>query len=590
MPIVINSNPTATSAASNLSRASDALRKSLSRLSSGYRIVSPEDDAGGLAVAYKLASQLKRNSAIKQNVQNGISFLQVQDAALTSAGTVVSRMAELRAMAQDVTKNTSDIENYSKEFLELQKHLGQLYREKFNGVSLFAVSGADRKMYSGQPNLYKGTALDGDGNLITKFSRRIYTHDSGQAADGNVSIGVINFQDVFKLGTLDSRYVQNFSGKFANLANAGGMNRTIYSTAGAGMVVQGSVVEVVDPEVDAMPSGAVSLSSAFYPLVEISSNSVSINSDGSVVGYYGARFTANEDLEDAVNWRFAIRERMETTNGTPSLSVTQVGTQKLLLFDLPGSTYDYTLQEFADMSEGMLSLNMGSDNATHYGTNLGTYFESYYEGEGNTFDGSGGTGVYPSIASFADIMSEVTTNSSGSYQVSIGSPFSGGDFALGFNRPGAPSSSSTDSIGAEEDDTTTIEDISDDSSIGDTETAYSTESEEVSSPDENAEVFTDEGFLSSILFVSMEQFTDIINRIAHARAENGAEQSRLLKVEDLLSSKMSNLEAAHGRIMDVDVALESSRLARNNVLVQSSAAMVAQANQLTGIALTILNG
>ena len=92
------------------------------------------------------------------------------------------------------------------------------------------------------------------------------------------------------------------------------------------------------------------------------------------------------------------------------------------------------------------------------------------------------------------------------------------------------------------------------------------------------------------MYVSMEQFTEVINRIADARAENGAEQSRLMKVDDLLSSKISNLEAAHGRIMDVDVALESSRLARNNVLVQSSAAMVAQANQLTGIALTILNG
>ena len=92
------------------------LTKKFIRLSSGYRIVSPEDDAGGLAVAYKLNAQIKRNDAIKNNVQNGISFLQVQDAALTSAGTVVSRMAELRSMAQDVTKNTSDIENYSKNF------------------------------------------------------------------------------------------------------------------------------------------------------------------------------------------------------------------------------------------------------------------------------------------------------------------------------------------------------------------------------------------------------------------------------------------------------------------------------------------
>ena len=51
MPIVVNSNASATSASFNLSRANDSLRKSLARLSSGNKIVSPADDAGGLAVA-----------------------------------------------------------------------------------------------------------------------------------------------------------------------------------------------------------------------------------------------------------------------------------------------------------------------------------------------------------------------------------------------------------------------------------------------------------------------------------------------------------------------------------------------------------
>ena len=50
----------------------------------------------------------------------------------------------------------------------------------------------------------------------------------------------------------------------------------------------------------------------------------------------------------------------------------------------------------------------------------------------------------------------------------------------------------------------------------------------------------------------------------------------------------TNLEAAHGRIVDADIALESTRMARQNVLVQSSAAMLAQANQLTNIALQII--
>ena len=144
MPIVVNSNTTATVASFNLSRANDALRTSLARLSSGKRIVNPADDAGGLSVANKLASKLDRTEAVRQNVQNGVSYLQVQDGALSTMAKVIDRMAELRTMASDVTKNTGDIENYSKEFIELQKQINQMYHEKFNGISLFSMSRAER--------------------------------------------------------------------------------------------------------------------------------------------------------------------------------------------------------------------------------------------------------------------------------------------------------------------------------------------------------------------------------------------------------------------------------------------------------------
>jgi len=102
------------------------------------------------------------------------------------------------------------------------------------------------------------------------------------------------------------------------------------------------------------------------------------------------------------------------------------------------------------------------------------------------------------------------------------------------------------------------------------------------------EIYTADGFLKSIMFVSVGSFTNIIQRIADARSENGAEQNRLGMVNELLIQNQTNLEAAYGRIMDADMALESTRFAKQNVLVQSSAAMVAQANQLTNIALTLL--
>ena len=355
MPIVINTNSAATTASFNLSRANDALRKSLGRLSSGNRIVSPADDAGGLAVAYKLASKLKRTEAVRTNVQNGVSYLQVQDGALSTVGKIIDRMAELRTMAQDVTKNTGDIENYSKEFIELQRQLQQIKNDTFNGISLFSNSAA---LPTGtppdlRPHLAKdATAVDDEGRTFSKFSRTLYTHANGQFADGNVSLEVTNLQYVLSLGALDTRYITDATG-----------------------------------------------------------------------------------------------------NNTAALMFAATGTDGFI--------------------------NLGNVNSLN-----------------------------------------------------------GDDF-------GAGSAS-------------------------------------------HNEIFTSDGFLKSIMLVSVGQFTNVIQRLADVRAENGAELSRLNMTNELLIQNQTNLEAAHGRIMDADIALESTRFARQNVLVQASASMVAQANQLTSIALQIL--
>ena len=95
MSITINSNLAATSASLSMKRAGERLTKSLMRLSSGQRIVSPADDAGGLAVGMKLQSSLRRATASMHNTQNGISFLQMQDSVLKIVGDIVDRMSEL---------------------------------------------------------------------------------------------------------------------------------------------------------------------------------------------------------------------------------------------------------------------------------------------------------------------------------------------------------------------------------------------------------------------------------------------------------------------------------------------------------------
>ena len=138
MPITVNSNPAAASANFYMSKNNSALQKSINRLSSGSKIVHPNDDAGGLAVSMKLESAVVRLKGAEKNIQNGISFLEVQDGVLANASKIMNRMIELKGLSQDVLKNSSDNDNYNREFKNLQVQLFEMGNLTFNGVSMFA--------------------------------------------------------------------------------------------------------------------------------------------------------------------------------------------------------------------------------------------------------------------------------------------------------------------------------------------------------------------------------------------------------------------------------------------------------------------
>jgi flagellin len=94
--------------------------------------------------------------------------------------------------------------------------------------------------------------------------------------------------------------------------------------------------------------------------------------------------------------------------------------------------------------------------------------------------------------------------------------------------------------------------------------------------------------VTSLGSVSLSTITTAIENVATFRAQNGAEQSHLGFASELLSVNKANLEAASSRITDVDVAEESTQLARWNILVQSGTAMLSQANQSAQSALRLI--
>ena len=138
MSLYINTNSSAAYASFHLGRNNKSLHESLVRLSSGKRINKPADDSGGLAVSMKLQSSVNRLNAAERNMQNAVSFIEVQDGILEAAGRIVDRMIELKGMSQDMMKNSFDNSTYNNEFRDLQMQLFDMTQQTFNGVSLFA--------------------------------------------------------------------------------------------------------------------------------------------------------------------------------------------------------------------------------------------------------------------------------------------------------------------------------------------------------------------------------------------------------------------------------------------------------------------
>ena len=167
-----------------MKRANNLLTKSLQRLSSGKRITSPADDAGGLAVGMKIQSALKRAAASRLNTQNGTSFLQMQDGVLKVAGEILDRMAELKSFYNDVSKSDLDRDTYNHEFKELQTELNMLKGQKFNGVSLFAMTQGDKnplKIITSDDGLGEHIHLQRNG-LFENFKSKF-------GADGTLNTG-----------------------------------------------------------------------------------------------------------------------------------------------------------------------------------------------------------------------------------------------------------------------------------------------------------------------------------------------------------------------------------------------------------------
>jgi flagellin len=193
----------------NLSSTNVNLQRSLNRLSSGSRINSSYDDAGGTAVSMKLSASIRRTEATLANVNNSLAFLQTQDGVLKNADKVLNRMSELAMMATDITKSTNDLALYDTELTQLKGQLNLMLNEQFNGIDLFST-GSSSAVHG------NGETMDENSTLVV-----VTSHDGNQTVgitQADLNQIVFDITDATSLGNSDANVMDITSTTNAELA------------------------------------------------------------------------------------------------------------------------------------------------------------------------------------------------------------------------------------------------------------------------------------------------------------------------------------------------------------------------------------
>jgi flagellin len=214
---VINTNIQAIAGARNLNHSQEMLGRSLTRLSSGSKIVNPSDDAAGLAVSEKLDAQGKRVRAATTNVQNAISYVQTADGFMSGMTKILSRMSELAILAKDVTKNEGDTALYQQEFSALQQQLRATIGGTAGEIGGTADIATPLGAFNGIP-LFGGNATGLTVTIGQAVGQDMTISESNLRTGGMLAIIAQDGDDAFTLSLSDVGAIQKITDAIQHVA------------------------------------------------------------------------------------------------------------------------------------------------------------------------------------------------------------------------------------------------------------------------------------------------------------------------------------------------------------------------------------
>ena len=579
----------------NLTGNNNAVSKNLEKLSSGYKINRAGDDAAGLAISEKMRAQITGLETAQKNANDGISLVQTAEGALTEVHSMLNRMVELADQSANGTyDNNTDRANLQKELNSLKSEIDRISEgTNFNGINLLdgslSASGVNGSTASGGPvNLvtdFNGAELTIKDVAATKGSYKGTAFGAGDIKNGETmefTISLNNGENVTVALTAKD-YTDGTAG--GELIGADG---TVYGKYAAGAAVGPTAAELGKAMTAALKESAIGndfkvvdgadgtftltnkVAGADAPQVMKDFNVTIKNADGTVkseatnalaaasVKGADAYQTIDGSVFDNLAYdgsdqtvlsindkKFAIIVDQATSAATADLikKASDAGLEVIRV-----GSVDATNGQFATDGDGTLALGVtdgtdananaaaklqGDSIAAALGKALGMNI-TFVEGAGDA------TATPPTdVASHFEFKADTSINPN--KKAGAGLTLQIGDTAEDFNQ-------------------LTV-------SIGNMNSA--------SLGIGGVDVSTQKGAKAAV-----ELIKNAINSVSSTRGDLGAIQNRLEHTINNLSVTTENMTAAESRIRDVDMASEMMSYTKNNILVQASQAMLAQANQI----------
>ena len=193
--MVVQHNMRAMNSNRMLGLTASAQTKSTEKLSSGYRINRAADDAAGLSISESMRRQIRGLTQASRNAQDGISFAQTAEGALTEVQDMLQRMNELLVQASNGTNNSTQVGYINDEISNLKTEIDRIGSDtNFNGQKVFDSSNT-RSIFVGADNTNAAKitikAHDLKSSVLLKsldIAKKTTTASANAAAQSNLTI------------------------------------------------------------------------------------------------------------------------------------------------------------------------------------------------------------------------------------------------------------------------------------------------------------------------------------------------------------------------------------------------------------------